>query len=126
MRITDGSDREDSEAVLRQNIQALMDLYRWNQAELAARIGKDQSWVSRHLSGAPPPRGARFQFRDLDLIAHAFGLSPADLLRQTDGNWDRRNGRERRSGRDRRRGDAQTPFHPREYPRGTNDSEDAA
>lgn len=99
----DDGQETDSEACLRNNIAALMKFYRWDQTELAMRLGKDQSWVSRHLSAKPPPKGARFQFRDLDLIAGVFGLSPAELLAMKHGNFDRRATGERRSGADRRR-----------------------
>ena len=95
-------DGGDSEERLRCAVEYLMDLRGWNQTELARRIGKDQSWVSRHLSREPPPRGARFQFRDLDLVARVFGLSPAELLLPGYGKWDRRRASERRSGTDRR------------------------
>lgn len=80
-----------------------MELYGWNQTELANRLGKDQSWVSRHLSREPPPKGARFQFRDLDLLAAVFRLSPAELLALRFGKCDRRSSGERRSDTDRRR-----------------------
>lgn len=99
----------DSEACLRQNIQELLKFYGWNQTEFAARLGKDQSWVSRHLSAKPPPKGARFQFEDLDLVAAVFGLSPAELLAMRRGKWDRRTGKDRRCGYDRR---GRRPFKP--------------
>lgn len=95
-------DGTDSEERLRCNIEELMRLFGWNQTELAIRLQKDQSWVSRHLNRDPPPRGARFQFRDIDRIAAIFGLSPAELLQPRYGKWDRRHADERRSGADRR------------------------
>lgn len=109
------SDTADSEERLRCNIEHLMEMFGWNQTELAIRVGKDQSWVSRHLSRKPPPSGARFQFSDLDALAAVFGLSPAELLAHRYGKWDRRIGDERRQRADRRQ--ARSPFQQREYPR---------
>lgn len=116
----------DSEERLRCSVEALMDLYGWNQTEFARRLGKDQSWVSRHLSREPPPRGARFQFRDLDLIASVFGLSPAELLEQRHGKWDRRTRGERRDGSDRRKRTLIAPFHPTGIPLQNPDDEEVA
>ena len=117
----------DSEEVLRCTVECLMEMYGWNQTEFAARLGKDQSWVSRHLSREAPPRGARFQFRDLDLVAAVFGVSPAELLAQRHGKWDRRSGRDRRGGTDRRNAvQAIAPFHPKGMPLQNTEDEGAA
>lgn len=86
------------------NVKELMGLWRLTQAELAERLGVSQPWLSKRLTGKTP-----FQIEDLDALAHAFGLSPHELLCAGFGQWDRRDGRERRSGADRRRG-VRTPL----------------
>ena len=70
---------------------------RMTQAELAECLGKSQPWLSKRLTGVTP-----FHMDDLDGIGRVFGLSPAQLLQQGYGVFDRRRGTERRSGSDRR------------------------
>ena len=92
-----------AEDQLRRNLLELMEFRRMTQAELADRMGKSQSWVSRRLSGRDwSEGGSRFQFEDLDVLANIFGLSPAELLLPGYGKWDRRRAGERRCGTDRR------------------------
>lgn len=98
------TDRLSAEEWLRRNVVELMEFYRMKQATLAERIGRSQSWLSRRLSGKPwRSGGSRFQFQDLDKLAAAFDVSPAELLQPKHGDWNRRSGHERRSGTDRRR-----------------------
>lgn len=94
---------EHAEEQLRQNIKELMRIWGMNQTELAEKLGKTQSWVSRRLNeGGRANGGTRFQFNDLDDLACVFGLSPAELLRPGYGKWDRRGAHDRRTGHDRR------------------------
>jgi transcriptional regulator with XRE-family HTH domain len=86
------------DTLLRDNIRALMRLHRWNQTDFAERLRRSQGWVSKHLNGQ-----LRFQVCDLDGLSTVFGLSPAELLRERYGKWDRRSGLDRRSGTERRR-----------------------
>lgn len=51
------------------------------QTALAAAIGKDKMYVSRRLSGSTP-----VDIADLELIAQALGLKPADLLAEPVGS----------------------------------------
>jgi transcriptional regulator with XRE-family HTH domain len=90
-----------AEEQLRRNVVELMRLYGWTQAELAAKLGQSQPWLSRRLSESDST-GTRFQLSDLDLLSHVFALSPQELLRPGYGKWDRRSGNERRGGFDRR------------------------
>lgn len=93
-----------AEAQLRLNLIELMDFRRMTQAQLAERLGKSQSWVSKRLSGkAWTEGGSRFQFEDLDALARVFDLPADALLRPGFGKWDRRCGADRRTGGDRRR-----------------------
>lgn len=107
-RLRLGMDQEDggspaAEERLRQNLLDIIEFRRMRQAELAAKLGKSQSWVSKRLSGKPSHKGgARFQFSDLDKLASVFGLSPSELLQPGYGKRDRRKGVERRCGTDRR------------------------
>lgn len=97
-------DETPAEQQLRVNVLELMDFRRMSQVELAERLGKSQSWVSKRLSGKKwDEGGSRFQFSDLDALSTVFGLSPAELLLPGYGKWDRRVGADRRCGRDRRR-----------------------
>lgn len=99
-----GNDAQPTaEEWLRRNVVELMRFYRMRQAELAGKIGRSQSWLSRRLSGKPwTDGGSRFQLADLDALASAFGLSPAELLEPKYGEWDRRTGQDRRIRTDRR------------------------
>lgn len=102
-----------AEDQLRRNLVALLKARRMRQSELAERMGRSQSWVSRRLSGKEwKDGGSRFQFGDLDRLSHIFGLSPAQLLQPGYGEWDRRSGHERRGGRDRRQPDRSGALHP--------------
>jgi transcriptional regulator with XRE-family HTH domain len=108
---------------LRVNVQELMKVRRWTQAQLADRLGVSQPWLSKRLTGTTP-----FQIEDLDSISALFGLTPQELLCAGYGKWDRRSGRERRSGFD-RRGKARStpaeqpspPFRRREHPHKDSD-----
>ena len=71
LRMTFGTTPQTANEWLRANVQELMDLRRWNQSELAARLHVSQPWLSKRLRGRTP-----FHMRDLDAIAHVFGLSP--------------------------------------------------
>lgn len=82
---------------LRINVRELMDLRNWSQADLAERLKRSQPWLSKRLTGTTP-----FHMKDVDEIAHVFGLAPAELLCVGFGKWDRRHQPERRSGVDRR------------------------
>lgn len=99
---------------VRANVRELMDFRRITQAELADMIGQSQPWLSKRLTGV-----TEFQMGDLDLIANAFGLSPAQLLCAGTGQWERRSGQDRRNGSDRRR---KTPFGVIRPERRTNGS----
>lgn len=83
---------------LQDNVRALMKWRRLTQAQLARRLGISQAAFSKRLSGR-----TAFQISDLDGIASAFGLSPAELFLDGYGDRDRRGGRDRRTGLDRRR-----------------------
>ena len=99
-----------AEEWLRRNVLELMQFYRMRQADLAEKIGRSQSWLSRRLSGKPwDEGGSRFQFEDLDRLAMVFGLSPAELLQPKYGKWDRRCAPERRSHTDRRQNRTAAP-----------------
>lgn len=107
---------DPAEQLLRQNLLELMEFRRMTQAELAERLGKSQPWLSKRLSGKSwNDGGSRFQFEDLDALAHVFGLSPWELLQPAYGKWDRRRGDDRRSGSERRRRPA-IPFHAQGMP----------
>jgi len=94
-----------AEACLRANIRALMQQRRMKQEDLAERLQLSQAWVSKRLSGKPPPLGSRFQVADLNKLAEVFGVPPFTLLQPTI-EWDRRrHGHDRRSGQDRRQRD---------------------
>lgn len=79
------------------NVRELMKLRRWSQADLAKRIGVSQPWLSQRFTGR-----TSFHMRDLDAIALAFDVTPAELLCVGFGQWDRRKTPDRRSGEDRR------------------------
>lgn len=53
---------------------------RLTQSELAARVGHDQTWVSKRLSGKVP-----MTVEDLLDFADALGVRAADFLRLDDG-----------------------------------------
>jgi transcriptional regulator with XRE-family HTH domain len=89
--------RLDANNQVRANVEALMEQYRWTQAELADRLGQSQPWLSKRLTGKTP-----FQIEDLDAIGDVFGLSPAQLLQPGHGKLDRRLGSERRTHAERR------------------------
>lgn len=82
---------------VRVNVECLMEMHRLTQVQLADRIGRSQSWLSKRLSGT-----TSFQIEDLDLIGDVFGLSPAQLLQPGHGKLDRRSGQDRRTRTDRR------------------------
>ncbi len=89
---------ETAPELLRRNVQALLDWRRWNQAQLADRIGRSQPWVSKRLNGK-----TRVSLEDLELIAGAFMLPAHALLHSGGfGQFERRSGRDRRT-LDRRR-----------------------
>ena len=109
-------ERPTAEEWLRRNVLELMQFYRMNQTELAEKIGRGQSWLSRRLSGKPwDEGGSRFQFEDLDRLAAVFHLSPAELLQPKYGKWDRRSSTERRSHTDRRRNRTVAPEPPNNH-----------
>lgn len=108
------ADECSAEERLRRNLIEILDFRRMRQADLAARLGKSQSWVSKRLAGKQSGRGSRFQLSDLDALAVIFGLSPAQLLQPAYGKWDRRSGQDRRSGYERRQ--RVSPFQEREHP----------
>src|SRR5437870_2179038 len=83
------------ETQLRLKVLKLMKMWSLNQAQLAAKLGKDQPWLSRRLS--EKGHKTRFQLGDIDALCAVFRLSPSELLRQGYGQWDRRSGHERRS-----------------------------
>jgi transcriptional regulator with XRE-family HTH domain len=89
--------RLDANRQVRANVEALMEAYRWTQAELAERLGESQPWLSKRLTGKTP-----FQIEDLDALGAVFGLSPAQLLQPGHGKLDRRTGGQRRVGVERR------------------------
>jgi transcriptional regulator with XRE-family HTH domain len=79
------------------NVKELMVWRKLTQAQLSDKLGVSQPWLSKRLTGVTP-----FQIEDVDAIADAFGLSPAQLLCAGQGQWDRRRGSDRRRGEDRR------------------------
>jgi transcriptional regulator with XRE-family HTH domain len=115
---------ESAEERLRLNLVELMEFRRMKQSELAERLGRSQSWVSKRLAGKDGG-GNRFQMSDLDALATIFGLSPWELLQPAYGKWDRRSGDERRSGHERRRR-ALSPFNQREHQNRDHETEDVA
>lgn len=84
---------------IQRNIRELMRWRRMTQADLADALGESQPWLSKRLTGTTP-----FQLCDVDAIAAVFELSPAELLREGYGKWDRRAGGDRRTGLERRQG----------------------
>lgn len=105
-----------AEERLRQNVLELLAFWRMKQTDLAARLGRSQSWVSKRLTGKVTGKtGSRFQLSDLDALAAVFGLSPSELLGHRYGKWDRRSGLERRQRADRRQARTQHPFTQREH-----------
>jgi transcriptional regulator with XRE-family HTH domain len=93
-------------ALLQVNVKELMRWRKLTQAELSAKLGVSQPWLSKRLTGVTP-----FQIEDVDSIANAFGLTASQLLCAGQGQWDRRRGDDRRRGEDRRR---ERPIIPRE------------
>jgi transcriptional regulator with XRE-family HTH domain len=92
---TDAASANDQ---VRLSVEALMELHRMTQVELAEQLGQSQPWLSKRLTGVTP-----FHLCDLDAIAGVFGLSPAQLLQSGHGHLDRRRAaQQRRSGLDRR------------------------
>jgi len=83
---------------VRANVKEAMELREWTQAEVAARLGVSQPWLSKRLTGTTP-----FQIEDLDALARIFGLSATEWLCAGYGKWDRRMTTDRRSSPDRRR-----------------------
>lgn len=84
---------------VRRNVEGLMEKQGVTQVQLAERLHKSQSWVSKRVSGRTP-----FKLKDLDDLAHAFAVSPESLLHEFGtGGFERRTGRERRVAADRRR-----------------------
>lgn len=99
MALGDDSPHLTANDQLRANVRALMDIRNWTQAEFAERLQRSQPWLSKRLTGTTP-----FQIEDLDLMAHVFGLSPAEMLCIGYGKWDRRQTPDRRMAPDRRQG----------------------
>lgn len=91
-----------AEEQLRLNVKALLKQRRWDQADLAKRLSRSQSWVSKRLSGKPQPHGSRFQFDDLDALARVFAV-PAAALLAPGSEYRERRVRDRRFSHDRRR-----------------------
>jgi transcriptional regulator with XRE-family HTH domain len=58
------------------NIRALMAYKQMRQSQLARRIGKGEQWLSVRLRGVQA-----IDLNDLDLIAGALEIDPADLVR---------------------------------------------
>lgn len=56
-------------------IRAELARRRWSQAELAAKLGADQMWLSRRLRAAKP-----LTLTEFDAIAQALEIAPAELL----------------------------------------------
>lgn len=99
--------QESSVERVRRNVRALMEFFGFNQAELAERIGKSQSWVSKRVKGNVP-----FKLKDLDALASALGVpAPSLLYEYGSGAFERRRGQDRRSGLDRRRSARAEPQH---------------
>lgn len=90
------------------NVREAMRVRRWKQADLAARLGRSQPWLSKRLKGT-----TEFQLSDLDALSTVFGLSPTELVCAGYGKWDRRSGRDRRTGADRRQSRTPAFPHPR-------------
>lgn len=103
-------DEISAEERLRQNVLELLTFRRMKQTDLAERLGRSQSWVSKRLKGKHEGKGSRFQLSDLDALGRVFGLSPAELLQPAYGKWDRRSGHERRQRADRRQARPLSPF----------------
>lgn len=91
---------DDSEALLRQNVQELLTFTRRSQAELAEHLRLSQPHVSMLLKGK-----RRWQVEYLDALANFFCVTVPLLFvnGNGDGKHDRRKGYERRCGKDRRR-----------------------
>lgn len=106
-----------AEEQLRQNLLEILEFRRMKQTDLADRLGRSQSWVSKRLTGKASGRGSRFQLSDLDALSAIFGLSPSELLQPAYGKRDRRSGHERRQRPDRRQARALSTF-PRATERG--------
>ena len=88
-----------ADELVRRNIKALMEWRDWTQAEFAARLRKNQPWLSKRLTGKTP-----FSLEDMDRIAAVFLIPPAALLHPGGiGGFERRSGKDRRSGKERRR-----------------------
>ncbi len=64
-----------SSALFRANTKNLLEKLGWNQAELARRAGLKPPVVSRVLTGVNDP-----ELDTLDAIAHALGVTSAQLL----------------------------------------------
>lgn len=91
-----------SAQTLRARIRALMHARRWNQSETGRRLKVirkvwDQPRVNRILRGDQPAT-----IDDLDDLAHVFGVTTQDMLRDEYGQIDRRSGQDRHSGLERR------------------------
>jgi len=56
-------------------IRAELARRRWSQAELAAKLGEDQMWLSRRLRASKP-----LTLTEFDAIAQALEITPAELL----------------------------------------------
>lgn len=91
----------ESEAQLCKNIEALLDLYRWTQADFAAKLGRSQPWVSKRMSKKPEVAN-KWKVEDLDALAQVFQVTAYDLLRPGQGPLDRRSLHARRTRPDRR------------------------
>lgn len=64
-------------------IRAELARRRWSQAELAAKLGEDQMWLSRRLRAAKP-----LTLTEFEAICLALDLAPSELLgRAIRGTW---------------------------------------
>lgn len=76
---------------LRVRVREYMDAHKMSQTQLAARLGKTQSWLSRRLTG-----DQSFRMKDLDPLATIFRITVPELFFDTFGQWDRRTKVDRR------------------------------
>lgn len=85
--------------LLRQNLASILRKRNLPPARLAARVGRDRSWLSRFLNG----KREEIQLADLDRLAAELGLSVHELLSPGVSRFtERRSGKDRRTIKDRR------------------------
>lgn len=78
---------------LRTRVRDFLDRRRMSQTQLATKMGKTQSWLSRRLTG-----NQSFRIRDLDRLAEIFDITVPELFFDDYGQWDRRSKTDRRKG----------------------------